>query len=168
VRARRAAAVPAERLAALRNMALHYGNAERLAREANADNLFYPAKNGISAELRLAFLHKRTPRLTEARLSAVRDSLNKAATETPDFWSVVGQTELGLLEALAQGRLAGSGPALMEAFRELKARVPATSSWDSVYTEARFTLEPYQAVANTTEQRAAVEILTGLKVLASA
>jgi hypothetical protein len=80
---------------------------------------------------------------------------------------VVGQTELALLEALAQGRLAGSAPALMEAARELKARVPATSSWDSVYTEARFTLEPYQAVASSTEQRAAAEILKGLKVMAS-
>ena len=113
-------------------------------------------------------MHRRAPQLSEARLSAVRDSLTQAATERPDFWSVVGQTELGLLEALAQGRLAGSGPGLMDAFHELKTRVPATSSWDSVYTEARFTLEPYQEVANATEQRAAVEILKGLKVLASA
>ena len=154
-------------LKALEKMVVHYANAEKLACEAKADNLYYPAKNGISAELRLAFLQKRAPRLTEARLSAVRESLDKAATERPDFWSVVGQTELALLEALAQGRLAGSGPALMDAARELKARVPATSSWDSVYTEARFTLEPYQTVANATEQRAAAEILKGLKLMAS-
>ena len=154
-------------LKALEKMVVHYASAEALAFKAQADNLYYPAKNGISAELRLAFLQKRAPRLTEARLSAVRESLDKAATERPDFWSVVGQTELALLEALAQGRLAGSGPALMDAARELKARVPATSSWDSVYTEARFTLEPYQEVASATEQRAAAEVLKGLKLLAS-
>ena len=155
-------------LKALEKMVQHYANAEALARAAQADNLYYPAKNGISAELRLAFLHRRAPQLSEARLSAVRDSLTQAATERPDFWSVVGQTELGLLEALAQRRLAGSAPGLLHAFRELKARVPSSSGWDSVYTEARFTLEPYQEVANATEQRAAVEILKGLKVLASA
>ncbi len=154
-------------LKALQQMLVHYANAESLARAAHADNLYYPAKNGISAELRLAFLQRRAPLLTQARLSAVRESLDKAATEKPDFWSVVGQSELGLLEALAQGRLAGSGPALMDAFRELKARVPAASSWDTVYTEARFTLEPYQAVASATEQRAAVEMLKGLKALAA-
>ncbi len=155
-------------LKALEQMVVHYANAEEMARKAQANNLFYPAKNGISAELRLAFLQRRAPRLSEARFSAVRESLDKAATESPDFWSVVGQSELGLLEALAQGRLAGSGPALLDAFRELKARVPAVWSWDSVYTEARFTLEPYQAVASATEQRAALEMLKGLKALAAA
>ena len=154
-------------LKALEKMAVHYTNAEALSRVTQSGNLFYPAKNGISAELRLAFLSKRAPLLTEARLSAVRESLDKAATENPDFWSVVGQTELGLLEALAQGRLAGSTPGLLQAFRELKARVPATSSWDSVYTDARFALEPYQAVASAPEQRAAAEMLKGLKALAA-
>ena len=153
---------------ALEKMVTHYANAEQLACRAQADNLYYPAKNGISAELRLAFLGGRAPRLTEARLAVVRESLDKAATERPDFWSVVGQTELGLLEALAQRRLAGSAPGLLHAFRELKARVPSSSGWDSVYTEARFTLEPYQQVATAGEQRAAAEILAGLKALAVA
>ncbi|MEO8056898.1 MAG: CHAT domain-containing protein [Burkholderiales bacterium] len=155
-------------LKALEKMLAHYANAELLACRARADNLYYPAKNGISAELRLAFLGGRAPRLTEARLSLVRESLDKAATEHPDFWSVVGQTELSLLEALAQRRLAGSAPGLLLAFRELKARVPSSSGWDSVYTEARFTLEPYQKVASAAEQRAAAEILAGLKALAAA
>ena len=46
--------------------------------------------------------------------------LDHAATDKPDFWSAVGQTELGLLEALAQGRLAGAAPGLLHAFRELR------------------------------------------------
>ena len=155
-------------LAALKSMASHYAAGEALAKAEGAGNLFYPAKNCISAELRLAFLHRRTPVLADARVSAVRDSLSKAAADRPDFWCVVGQTELGLLQALAQGSLSGSWPALMNAFRELKVRVSAVSSWDSVYTEARFTLEPYQAVASATERRAAVEMLKGLKALAAA
>ena len=155
-------------LQALEKMIAHYANAETMTRAAQADNLFYPAMNSINAELRLAFLQKRAPRLAEERLSAVRQSLDQAATKTPDFWSVVGQTELRVLEALAQGRLAGAGPGLLQAFRELKARVPATSNWDSVYTEARFTLEPYQLLSNAPEQRAAAEMLKGLKALASA
>jgi hypothetical protein len=155
-------------LKALEKMAAHYAHAETLARQVHADNLFDPAKNGIGAELRLAFLQQRAPRLAEDRLDAVRESLDRAATEKPDFWSVVGQTELGLLEALAQGRLAGAGPGLMDAFRALKLRVPALSNWETVYTETRFTLEPYQAVASATESRAAVELLKGLKALATA
>ena len=39
--------------------------------EANADNLFYPAKNGISAELRLAFLERRPAELAVERMRAV-------------------------------------------------------------------------------------------------
>ena len=155
-------------LKALKNMVEHYFAAENLCRAAQADNLFYPAKNGISAELRLAFLHKRAPVLAEDRLTSVRESLARAAAEKPDFWSVVGQTELGVLEALARGCLATSWPALMNAFRELKVRVSAPSSWDSVYTEARFTLEPYQAVASAAERRAAIEMLKGLKALTGA
>ncbi len=154
-------------LAALKHMASHYAAGEALAKAQGAGNLFYPAKNCISAELRLAFLQRRTPVLADARVSAVRDSLAKAAADRPDFWCVVGQTELGLLQALAQGSLAGSWPALMTAFRELKVRVSAASSWDSVYTEARFTLEPYQTVASATDRRAAIEMLKCLKTLAT-
>ena len=106
-------------------MALHYGNAERLAREANADNLFYPAKNGISAELRLAFLERRPAELAVDRMRAVQESLARASTERPDFWSVVGQIELRVLVAVAAQQLAGESTALIAEFSDLKARVPA-------------------------------------------
>ncbi len=163
-RRRRAAAA---RLDALRAMALHYGNAERLAREANAENLFYPAKNGISAELRLAFLERRPAELALDRADAVRESLERAATERPDFWSVVGQIELRLLTSLAARQLAGAAPALLGAFQDLKARVPAPQMWDSVHSEARFTLEPYQGVASAAEKRAARALLDALQAMAS-
>ncbi|MFH0342170.1 MAG: hypothetical protein ACHBNF_08575 [Chromatiales bacterium] len=46
---------------------------------------------------------------------------------------MVGQTELRILAALSAGKLANAGPALADNLRELKARVPATNMWDSVY-----------------------------------
>jgi CHAT domain-containing protein/TPR repeat protein len=162
------APISAERLAALRNMALHYGNAERLARAANADNLFYPAKNGITAELRLAFLERRPAEIAVERMRAVQESLAHAARERPDFWSVVGGIELRMLEAVAAQRLATDAPALLAAFRDLKARVPARAMWDSVDAEARFTLEPYLAIAGLAEQRAAKALLDSLAAMASA
>ena len=166
-RGKAAAAVAAERLDALREMALHYGNAERLAREAHADNLFYPAKNGISAELRLAFLERRPAELAVDRMRAVQESLARAASERPDFWSVVGQIELRVLAAVAAQQLAGESTALIAEFSDLKARVPARTMWDSVHSEARFTLEPYQGIASAAERRAAQALLDALREMAA-
>jgi tetratricopeptide (TPR) repeat protein len=163
-----AAAVAAERLDALRAMARHYGNAERLARDANADNLFYPAKNGISAELRLAFLERRPAELAVDRMRAVQESLARASSERPDFWSVVGQIELRVLVAVASQQLAGDSAALIAEFSDLKARVPARTMWDSVHSEARFTLEPYLGIASAAEQRAARALLDALATMAAA
>jgi len=163
-----AASPPGDRLAALRAMALHYGNAERLAREANADNLFYPAKNGISAELRLSFLEREPADLAVDRMRAVEESLARAAIERPDFWSVVGQIELRVLVAVAARRLAGESATLIAEFSDLKSRVPARSMWDSVHSEARFTLEPYQGVAGAAEKRAAGALLGALAEMAAA
>jgi CHAT domain-containing protein len=161
-------AAAGDRLATLRAMALHYGNAERLARQSQADNLFYPAKNGISAELRLAFLERRPAELALDRIEAVRESLARAANERPDFWAVVGQIELRLLVALAAQRLAGETPELVDAFTALRARVPAPGMWDSVHTEARFTLEPYLGIASAAEKAAATALLGALEAIAAA
>jgi hypothetical protein len=102
------------------------------------------------------------------RFEAVRESLERAATERPDFWSVVGQIELRLLTALAAQQLAAAAPGLIEAFRNLKARVPAPGMWDSVHAEARFTLEPYAGVAGAAEKKAAAAVLGVLQALATA
>ncbi|MEO8524790.1 MAG: CHAT domain-containing protein [Caldimonas sp.] len=167
-RRRRAAAASSDRLSALRAMAFHYGNAERMARQSNADNLFYSAKNGISAELRLAFLERRPTELALDRIDAVRESLARAANDRPDFWAVVGEIELRLLIALAAQRLAGDAPELVGAFENLKARVPAPGMWDSVHSEARFTLEPYLGIASAAEKTAATALLDALKSMAVA
>ncbi len=165
---RRAGASPAAagRLVALRAMALHYGNAERLARASHADDLFYPAKNGIGAELRLAFLERRPAELAVERIESVRESLARADRDRPDFWVAVGQIELRMLTALAARQLAGSADALIGDYQSLKARVPAPGMWDSVHQDARFTLEPYLDIAAAAEKKAATSLLGALAALA--
>jgi CHAT domain-containing protein len=162
-RARRRAA----ELQALKAVARHYAAAEALEIAAGSNQVFYPAMNGIAAELRLAFLQRRAPVLADARVAIVGDSLQAAATANPDFWCVAGQTELRMLQALARRELAGALRSLLDDFQDLRLRVPAPWMWDSVHKQARFTLEPYQAVAGTAERRAAVELLKVLKAMAA-
>jgi len=149
----------------------HYGAAEAVARKAGDDTVFYPAKNGISAEFSLAFMNGRLPQLDAERFDVVGASLLKAATERPDFWSVVGQTELLMLAALAKGQLAAAQQGLTRGFRELKARVPAVKMWDSVCNEAEFTLQPYIEMVSSqqrpAEKLAAQGLLDTLKELAA-
>ena len=95
------------------------------------------------------------------------DSLHRAATEKPDFWSVVGQTELTMLAAAARGQLADAEAELTASLRSLKQRVPAVWMWDSVYNEACFTLEPYLAMATVSERRCAQKLLEALKAMAA-
>jgi CHAT domain-containing protein/pimeloyl-ACP methyl ester carboxylesterase len=163
---------------ALDKAALHYAEAEAIADKQRADNLYYPAKNAISAQVRAAFLNERLPEFAEGRMKAAADSLAKAATDKPDFWSVAGQTELQMLAALAKGQLASAEAELIAALRLLKARVPSVQMWDSVYNEAQFTLEPYMAMLDTAkkstvekgmvEKQAAQRLLESLKALATA
>ena len=159
-----------EAKAALAAMVERYGLAGDMARKAGADNFFYPAKNVLGAELCAAFLNDQLPTLADDHMKAVSESLYKAATEKPDFWSVVGQTEFLILAAAAKGQLASAEPALTGSLRELKARVPAVRMWDSVHNEARFTLEPYVAMMKTNpdEQSAAQRLLDALKEMAAA
>ena len=146
----------------------HYGTAEAMARKSGAVNLFYPAKNCISAELRAAFLRKKLPQLAHERMSAVSESLQRAATDTPDFWSVVGQTELLILAALARGQLAGATAGATASLHDLKARVPAAWMWDSVRNEAEFVLLPYAEMARGAELHAAKGMLGVFRQLAGA
>ncbi|MDE2299532.1 MAG: CHAT domain-containing protein, partial [Burkholderiales bacterium] len=159
----------AQAQAALDAAVAHYGAAEALARRGGAHtSIFYPAKNAISCELRAAFLARRRPVLDAGRVASVRDALQRAAAEAPDFWSVVGQTELLILAALAEGRLAAIEADAIASLRDLKLRVPAPWMWDSVGNEAQFTLTPYLAIAGSTERRAAQQLLQALQAMATA
>ncbi|HKX43917.1 MAG TPA: CHAT domain-containing protein, partial [Burkholderiaceae bacterium] len=158
---------PAEQ--ALASAIGHYAAAAAEARREAASHLFfYPAKNAISCEMRAALLAQRVPAIAAPRFQEVRESLRQTAEAEPDFWSAVGQIELRVLEAECAGGLAAEVAAIVEKLRDLKARVPATSMWDSVHTEARFTLEPYRALvkAGSPEHRAAGSLLAELKAMA--
>ena len=96
----------------------------------------------------------------------MRDSLAAAAAARPDFWSVVGQTEIRVLAALRYGRLADLIEPTLATLRQLKERVPAVRMWDSVCNEARFTLLPYQAFASAAEAKAAKQLLALLTAFA--
>jgi tetratricopeptide (TPR) repeat protein len=165
--AQRAAAATA----ALAQAIGHYTAAANEARREGASKFFfYPAKNAISCEMRAALLARRAPVIPPARFQEVRESLRETAAAEPDFWSSVGQIELRVLEAVCAGALAADAAAVAEKLRDLKARVPAPSMWDSVHTEARFTLEPYRALhkAGSPEHRAAGSLLAELKAMTGA
>jgi tetratricopeptide (TPR) repeat protein len=160
----------AEARAALAKAIDSYASAEAMARRLKADNLFYPAKNGISCELRAAFVDGKPVQIADSRIREVAESLQRAAAAKPDFWSVVGLTEVRLLAALARGDLASVVDEIDEQLRELKGRVPALAKWDSVNNEAQFTLLPYQAIGTlaSNEKRAAQTVLSTLAELAEA
>ena len=148
---------------ALARTAEHYGAADALAEDGSS---FYPAKNALDAELRLAILQGRRPTWGPARVARVTRSLHRAVAESPDFWSVVCLIELQLLQAIAQRNLAPAVTGLTASFQDLKTRVPSSAMWDSVFQGARFTLEPYHAVARGTERRAAAGMLAVLASMA--
>jgi tetratricopeptide (TPR) repeat protein len=152
--------------AALEATVSHYRAAEALARETGSTTLFYPAMNALGAELRAALLARRPVVFAADRIAAVSESLHWTAAAEPDFWSVVGLSELSVLTAVAQRQLAAVVGAVTAHLRDLKARVPAPLQWDSVWNEARFTLEPYVAVAGPAERRAAQALLAVLESLA--
>jgi len=152
----------------------HYREAENIARAANADNLFYPAMNRMSIELRLrAGSPQAAQGFDAADVSAVRQSLQKKNVEDPDFWSAVGSVELTIYEALAQGRLAPALAVILADLDDVKRRVTSRLSWDSVTYQARLTLNAYLAASGLSiAERAAVnnllEQLPGSKAAAPA
>lgn len=81
---------------AINRMWQHYSAAETIARDTKTRPFFYPAMNRIAAQLVLA------KPLKTNDIAEVRQSMSSIA---PDFWSVVGQTELDLFESIAAGSL---------------------------------------------------------------
>jgi len=95
----------------------------------------------------------------------VRESLSAAP---PSFWSIVGQTELSMYEALSAETLRTNLPALTEQFQAHHDRVPrALKSWASVYDNATFVLQKYQTHAPAPERAAAAALLRLLKSFAA-
>src|SRR5262249_35869039 len=120
----------AEERRAIRDMWTHYAAAEALARNAaspadgQARALVYPAMNRIAAQLALADAARRADAMDAETIDAIRRSLGSVP---PDFWSVVGHTELDMYVAIAAGDLAGAVDGLVAAFGQHHDRV--SSPW---------------------------------------
>ena len=85
----------------------------------------------------------------------------------PDFWSVVGQTELRLYKTLAgDGQLATARDSIELGFQDLHKRVSAAWMWASVYDNARFVLHKYAARGEGKEGKAAAALLERLATFA--
>ncbi len=129
--------------AALTKSLEHYQKAEQIARESGADNLFYPAMNRMSLALLISAGQGPSSGFEAADLSAVRQSLQKKNAHSPDFWSVVGVTELRIYEALAKRELAPALDGILADLDDLRPRVASSSMWSSVADQAHITLTAY-------------------------
>ena len=150
----------------VRNMARHYGAAERLARAGNLSDLFYPALNRMAAELVLNVGRRAWKGFDPLALSAVRQSLETKLQNDPDFWSAVGRIELHVYEALAGHKLASTLGKLQAEFEDLHSRVAAPSMWGSVYEHMQFVLAKDRSVRKG-EKEAADKMLKRLRKLAA-
>ena len=142
---------------AIDEMRQHYSAAETIARDTKTRPFFYPAMNRIAAQLVLA------KPLRANDIAEVRQSMSSAA---PDFWTVVGQTELNLFVSIGAGRLAQDVARLIEDFGQHHARVNNVRMWRSVLDNAAFLLSRYARSAGQSEKTAADRLLAALGSLA--
>jgi len=84
-----------------------------------------------------------------------RQSLTAKNRDDPDFWSVVGQIEIDLYEALAERRLAALLPALDTAYLRLFERVPGGQKWATLADQGDLALTAYADAVGGAEAGAA-------------
>jgi tetratricopeptide (TPR) repeat protein len=157
---------PGAETKAIASMKLHYENAEKLARASNDHLLFYPALSRMSAELIVDAAEPGWRGFDAAAIKEVRNNLAAKTRDDPDFWSVVGLTELRLYQAIAERKLAADLDAIIHEYGDLHGRVSATTSWSSVLDQARFVLPKYEARATATERKAVMALTKYLEQLA--
>jgi tetratricopeptide (TPR) repeat protein len=150
---------------AIAGMWKHYAAAEGLARKAAAapgtspQPLFYPAMNRIAAQLAHAATSERSKAVDADTVASIRSAL---ASVPPDFWSVVGHTELDMYVAVANGALADAIEGLIAEFLAHHSRVSSPWMWGSVLDNATFVLARYRRQAPQAEARAADRLLAEL------
>jgi len=151
-----------QEIEALHEMKGRFAKALSAAERDGSTAMFYSAMNVLAAELALF------GRIPSASISisvdVVRASMYNA---TPDFWSVVGQTEIDMYAAIVAGTLAQAHAALTKQFVDHHTKVPAPNRWASVYDNATLVLAAYQRHAKGAEADAARSILRFLSGLAA-
>ena len=165
----RAAKRPAEMARHIAQMKSHYAKAERMARDAAPGNgagqlpLFYPAMQRIAAQLATGERATADAAVDEDTVTAIRTSMKSSR---PDFWSVVGQTELDMYAAATRGELAAQLKTLQKDFSDHHVQVSAPRMWRSVLDSARFALDGYRGRATSAEKAAVDRMLKHLEKLA--
>jgi hypothetical protein len=157
-----AARRPKDEAKAIQKMKIHYGRAEALARAENDPQLFYPALNRMAAELVVDADKPRWRKFDSAAVDDTRASLVAKARDDPDFWSVVGLTELRIYLAIADRKLAHELDIIVGELDDLYARVSAPSEWSSIFDQLRFVLPKYAARASPAEKKAVATLTTHL------
>jgi hypothetical protein len=157
-----AARRPSDEAKAVQNMKIHYGRAEALARADNDPELFYPALNRMAAELVIDAGKPRWRKFDRTAVDDARASLVAKTRDDPDFWSVVGLTELRIYLAIADRKLAGELDVILGELDDLYTRVSAPSEWSSVLDQLRFVLPKYAARASAAERKAIATLTTHL------
>jgi CHAT domain/Lecithin:cholesterol acyltransferase len=152
---------------AIVQMKLRYANAEKLARSINDDLLFYPALNRMAAELVVDAAKPGWKGFDPTSVGEVRSNLARKTRDDPDFWSVIGLTELRLYQALARRSLAPELPDILQEYATLYARVSAATSWSSVLDQVRFVLPKYVLRATASEKQAVQTLVRNLEKYAS-
>jgi len=158
-----AAGRPRQELQAIEEMKRYYKRGEELCKQDGLCNLYYPASNYIAAELALN-AGRRGWKLRERSLfEDTRQSLKAKNEDDPDFWSIVGEIEIDLYEAIEQATLAKERPSLETRYQDLHARMRGGSDWSSVYDTTLFVLAKYRERATPDERRASDALLTTLE-----
>ena len=127
--------------AALAQSQAHYAKAAAIAAQAQDNDAFYPAQNGLIIDLALNIGGPGWPGLDAGSVEALRQLLSAKAQSDPDFWSIVGPIELRMYESLAAGTLAGEHAAILRDLADLHERVPAPRMWGSVNDQLTFVMD---------------------------
>jgi CHAT domain-containing protein len=153
-----AARSPHDESRAVEQMRAHYHKALTMARENRSADLFYPALNSLVSDLVVHAGIAGWTGLDPDSIKIVRSSLAAKVHDDPDFWSVVGETELRMYEALSHGNLAENRDRIEREFNDVFERVSAIDKWSSVYDNAEFVLRKYVERTGPKEKDAALEV----------
>lgn len=147
---------------AIEGMRAHYFEAQKIGTEKGARDIYYPAMNYLAADVAL-HAGEAGWKLNAGIVKACRASLEARSRTDADFWSVAGQTELRIYEALEARKLATTAAGIDRDFSDLAQRVSASWLWASVYDNARFAVEPYTRRSKSETEKSAVKaVLAGL------
>jgi tetratricopeptide (TPR) repeat protein len=156
-----------EEVHAIEEMKRHYKRGADLCAKDKLPDFFYPASNYIAAELVLHAGKKGWKLGEHALFDATRKSLADKNRGDPDFWSIVGEIDIDLYAAVAEGELAKEwSEHLDKRYDDLYTRMRGGSEWASVYDTAAFVLGKYRERAAPPERRAADAVLAKLKKFA--